>query len=207
MTWILFDYGNVISQPQPASDIAHLAAVAGCRPAEFAGAYWADRLAYDLAELDQLTYWQKVAARAGRPFSAAQIAELARLDIASWQHLRPQMLVLIDGLAAAGYRLALLSNAPVEVAEAIRTLPFATRFSQLAFSCFLGLAKPDPLAYQAVLTMLETSPDEVIFIDDRPENVAGARAAGMRAIHFTEPGQVRADLARLGVAAGANWPR
>ncbi|MBO0775913.1 MAG: HAD family phosphatase, partial [Actinobacteria bacterium] len=70
MSWVVFDYGGVISQHQPAQDVARLARVAGCPVADFTAAYWAYRLAYDMADLDGGTYWQKVASALGRPFTA-----------------------------------------------------------------------------------------------------------------------------------------
>ena len=204
MTWLLFDYGGVICRPQPAEDVASLARAAGCSEAEFSAGYWAYRLAYDRAELDGPSYWQKVGAGAGLCYSPAEIAELTRLDIASWQHLRPATVALIDDLAAAGYPLALLSNAPVEVAEAVAAMPIASRFQHCEFSCFIRAAKPEPECYRAVLDVLGASPAEVVFLDDRPENVAGARAMGIRGIHFTGAGPARAALAELGITAAAH---
>ena len=139
-----------------------------------------------------------MAAALGLSFSAAQIAELTRLDIASWLHLRDGTVTLIEDLAAAGYRLALLSNAPAEFAEAVAGLPVARAFAHCAFSCFLGSVKPEPECYQAVLAMLGARPADVVFIDDRPENVAGAVALGIRGVQFTTPaaGARRAGRAR-----------
>jgi putative hydrolase of the HAD superfamily len=202
MTWVLFDYGGVICQPQPEADVALLAEAAGCTIQEFCDGYWAHRLDYDRGELDCVTFWQKVAAGAGRSFTAAQIAELTRLDIASWLHLRPGTVTLIEDLAAAGYRLALLSNAPAEVADVMAALPVvAAHFEHCTFSCYLRAVKPQPEVYQAVLTLLGASPGEVVFLDDRPENVAGAEAMGIRSVHFTGPDEARAALARYGVTA------
>ena len=199
MTWVLFDYGGVICQPQPEADVALLARAAGCTIQELCDGYWAHRLDYDRAELDCVTFWQKVAAGAGRSFTAAQIAELTRLDIASWLHLQPGTVTLIEDLAAAGYRLALLSNAPAEVAEVIAALPVAAHFEHCTFSCYLRTVKPQPEIYQAVLTLLGASPGEVVFLDDRPQNVAGAEALGIRSVHFTGPDEARAALAGHGV--------
>jgi putative hydrolase of the HAD superfamily len=202
MTWVLFDYGGVICRPQPQADVALLARAAGCTPGEFGAGYWAHRLDYDRGELDCVTYWQKVAAGVGRSFSAAQMAELTRLDIASWLHLQPGTVTLIEDLAAAGYRLALLSNAPAEVAEVVAALPVAAHFEHCTFSCYLRTVKPEPEIYQAVLTLLGASPGEVVFLDDRPENVAAAEALGIHGVHFTGPDEARAALARYGVATG-----
>lgn len=199
MTWVLFDYGGVICTPQPDGDVALLASAAGVPVPVLRDGYWAHRLDYDRGELDGTTYWQKVAAGAGRSFTAAQIAELIRLDIASWLHLRPGTVTLIEDLAAAGHRLALLSNAPAEVAAVVADLPVAAHFGHCVFSCFLGVVKPEPDCYRAVLAMLGAQPAEVVFLDDRLDNVAGAQALGIRALHFTEPGQARAALAGHGV--------
>ena len=47
--------------------------------------------------------------------------------------------------------------------------------------------------------MLEAGPADVIFLDDRPDNVAAAAALGIRSIHFTGPEAARAALARYGM--------
>ena len=199
MIWVLFDYGGVICTPQPDSDVELLASAAGVSVPVFSDGYWAHRLAYDRAELDGTTFWQKVAAGAGRTFTAAQVAELIRLDIASWLHLRPGTVTLIEDLAAAGYRLAMLSNAPAEVAEVVAALPVAACFEHCAFSYALRSVKPEPDCYLAVLGMLGASPADVVFLDDRPENVAAAQALGIRSVQFTDPGQARAALAAHGI--------
>jgi len=201
ITWVLFDYGGVIAAPQPDRDVALLASAADVPVPAFRDAYWAHRLDYDRADLDGTTYWQKVAAGAGRSFTAAQVAELMRLDIASWLHLRPGTVTLIEDLAAAGYRLALLSNAPAEVAEVVAGLPVAARFEHCAFSYSLRSVKPDPECYRAVLAMLGASPADAVFLDDRTDNVAGAQALGIRSVRFTDPAQARAALAAYGVVA------
>ena len=199
MTWVLFDYGGVICTPQPEADAALLAGAAGAPVADFRDAYWAYRLSYDRGELDGVTYWQKVAAALGRSFSAAEVADLTRLDVASWLHLRPGTVALLEDLAAAGHRLALLSNAPAETAEAVAALPVAALFERCAFSYFLRSAKPEPDCFRAALALLGAGPDEVILVDDRPENVAAAAALGIRGVHFTAPDAARAALAGLGV--------
>jgi putative hydrolase of the HAD superfamily len=201
MTWVLFDYGGVICQPQPEADVMRLARVAGCTVAEFRDGYEAHRLAYDRGDLDCTTFWQKLAAGAGRTVTAAEIAELTRLDIESWEHFQPGTVALIEDLAAAGHRLALLSNAPAEVAEAVAALPVAAHFEHRVFSCYLRMAKPEPGCYLATLAILGASPAEVIFIDDRPENVTSAERLGIRAIHFTGADEARAALAGYGVGA------
>jgi putative hydrolase of the HAD superfamily len=202
MTWVLFDYGGVICEPQPEADRARLARASGGPVAAFEAAYWRYRLDYDRAALDVTAYWQRVAEDLGRSYSDAEISELSRLDTASWLTLQPGTVDLITGLAAAGQRLALLSNAPADVAGAVQDLPLASQFEHLVFSCALKSAKPDPECFLATLALLDAQPGDVVFLDDRPDNVAGAAALGLRSIQFTDAPAARADLARHGIAPG-----
>jgi putative hydrolase of the HAD superfamily len=199
--WVVFDYGGVVCTYQPDADVAALASAAGVGVPEFRDAYWAYRLSHDRAELDGTAYWAKVAAALGRSFPAGQTAELIRLDIASWLHLQAGTVALIEDLAAAGHRLALLSNAPAEIAEVVAALPVARHFSHCAFSCYLGAVKPDPECYRAALAVLGARPADVVFLDDRTENVAAAVALGIHGVHFTTPQAARTALATHGVPA------
>ena len=194
MSWVMFDYGGVVSQPPSPEEVASLAGVAGVSVPDLADAYWEWRRAYDLAELDASGYWRQVGRSLGRVFSEAEISELGRLDSVSWLRLQAGTVALIEDLAAAGRPLALLSNAPGELAEAISELPVAAHFGHLLFSCQLKHAKPDPECYNRALARLGASAGDVIFIDDRAENVAAAAALGLRSVHFTSPGEARAAV-------------
>jgi putative hydrolase of the HAD superfamily len=195
VTWVMFDYGGVVSQPPTQQDLALLARAAGVPVPALVDEYWAWRPAYDLAELDVSGYWRQVGRSLDRSYSDAEISELARLDRAAWLRLQDGTVALIEELDAAGRPLALLSNAPDELAEAIAGLPVAAYFGHLLFSCQLKLAKPDPECYSQALARLGASANDVIFIDDRAENVAGAAALGLRSVHFTSPDGARAAVA------------
>jgi putative hydrolase of the HAD superfamily len=63
----------------------------------------------------------------------------------------------------------------------------------------IGRRKPDRAAYEHVAEAIGTAPGRILFLDDVIENVRGARAAGMQAVHVRSP----ADVAR----AVAPWVR
>jgi putative hydrolase of the HAD superfamily len=202
MSWVLFDYGGVICHPQPAEDLALLARAAGCTTAEFGDAYWPQRLDYDRAVLDAAGFWQRVAGRLGCSFDEPKIAELSSLDVASWMHLQEGTVALIADMAATGQRLALLSNAPADVAAAVTRLPVAAHFEHLMFSCFLKSAKPDPECFKGALAVMGAEPGEVTLVDDRAENIAGAARVGLAGVRFTTPDAARATLLRDGPSGG-----
>jgi len=198
----MFDYGGVVSHPPTPQDLALLAGAADAGVPALMDAYWAWRRTYDLAELDAAGYWRQVGRSLGRGYSDAEIAELTRLDRAAWLRLQPGTVALIEDLAAAGQPLAMLSNAPDELAEAISELPVAAHFGHLIFSCQLKSAKPDPECYGRALARIGARADEVIFVDDRSENVAAAAAIGLQSVHFTSPSHARAAVAERLASSG-----
>ena len=74
------------------------------------------------------------------------------------------------------------------------------QYFQVAFSsCYMGLRKPGLPIYQRAIDILGRSPDRILFIDDRTENVTGAVNAGMKAIEFKNQDQLQMEFARLGL--------
>ena len=63
------------------------------------------------------------------------------------------------------------------------------------------LLKPDPEIYRLLLTRYGLEARNCIFVDDSKANVDGARAVSMHGIHFVEPMDLAAELARHGIRA------
>lgn len=83
------------------------------------------------------------------------------------------------------------------------------RYLKVAFSsCYMGLRKPEPAMYRRALDILGSAPYRTLFIDDREENVAGAAAAGIKAIRFGGAEALRRELESLGLfSKAASEPR
>ena len=196
MTWLLVDYGGVVSLDQSAETRRELAEVADADPAAFWPAYWEHRPPYDAAAVSSASYWRQVAADLGTSWSDERCAELVRIDVAGW--LRPNIGVLgeLADARGRGLRLALLSNAPHDLAVALRDTAWMSLFETMVFSCDLGAVKPDPPCYAAALDTLGAEPGEVLFVDDRPVNVDGAAAVGIRAGLFVEGESLAEALVR-----------
>jgi len=82
------------------------------------------------------------------------------------------------------------------------TFGYEELFDRTFYSYELGLAKPDPAYFGAVVDALGVRPEEAVFVDDMRANVLGAREAGLRAVLFpaTEThGHLRVKLRELGV--------
>jgi putative hydrolase of the HAD superfamily len=191
--WVLSDFGEVISEPLPAETMGELADLAGQPADEFRDRYWKFRPPYDLGESAR-AYWSAVL---GHELQAEPplVEAMVRVDVAGGMTLNPRTLpALIRFGTHAGVRLALLSNAPEPLATAIDHSGWSSSFDRRFYSCRLGLAKPDPAVYEAVLDDLGATPRSVLFIDDRAENVLAATALGLQAVRFISaeelPGQL-----------------
>jgi putative hydrolase of the HAD superfamily len=73
-------------------------------------------------------------------------------------------------------------------------------FDAFFSSCYLGLRKPDRKIFQVTLDVLQRDPEEVVFIDDRAENVAAAASLGIHSIRYEGSDKLADELARLGVS-------
>jgi len=183
---VLFDYGQVLSNPPDPAAWAVMRTVTGLDEATLHAAYWAYRHDYDRAALTGLAYWRAVAAHAGTAFDAAQIAALFDADVTLWTSLNLPMVEWAARLQAAGIRTGILSNIGDSIAEGIvAKLPWLSGFYHCTWSHALFMAKPEPAIYLKTAEALDTPPANILFIDDREDNVAAATAVGMTAIQYT----------------------
>lgn len=186
--WLLCDYGQVLSTaPPPEEWDALRRAAGGLDDRQMYDVYWQHRPAYDRADLTAAEYWRLVLG--GEP-APDRLAELQRLDVAMWLHPEASSVAAAVRAASRGWRLAILSNAPVEVAASIADRPWLAPFERRFFSCDLRAVKPEPAAYAQALAGLGAQPEDVVFFDDRPDNVEAAAALGMAAVLFRHAGQI-----------------
>lgn len=96
------------------------------------------------------------------------------------------------------YKTGLISNAWDDLRDVLREdWKIADAFDEIVISAEVGVAKPDPQIYHIALQRLGVAPAEAVFVDDFPENIAGARAVGMHAIQFLDSEHVRATVESL----------
>ncbi len=113
--------------------------------------------------------------------------------------INPEMYALVDQLKEQKIPVALLSNIDERLSKLIRDFGLYEPFNPCLLSCEIGIEKPDLKAYELLLTKLNLQAKEVIFVDDRPENIESAKTIGLDAILFESEQQLRNELSRRGV--------
>ncbi|MFC7292536.1 HAD family hydrolase [Hirschia litorea] len=94
-----------------------------------------------------------------------------------------------------------LTNFPAEKwDETANVFPVLKVFEDVIISGAEKMVKPDPRIYALTLQRLgNPSPENVIFFDDRQDNIDAAKNAGMTAFRFTDAAQMRKDLNSMGL--------
>ncbi|MCW1908445.1 MAG: HAD-IA family hydrolase [Candidatus Saccharibacteria bacterium] len=96
-----------------------------------------------------------------------------------------------------GYQVAVLSNLITPIAFVVKRLKHLDSFETRIISCDVGMAKPNPLIYKLMLERLSLRPEECIFVDNRPRNLAPAAAMGMGIVHAKNTQQIIHDVREL----------
>ena len=187
----IFDYGGVLVGDQSTEDIDKMARVMGVDSETFEELYWSDRLEYDRGTESGEEYWLKLAMAAGKTLSPQDIEQLTEFDNESWMHFDEPMWDWIEQLRAAGKPVAILSNMPRELGEALKSrTDRLQRFDHVTLSYELSSVKPEPAIYEHALEGVGTDPARTLFLDDRIANVQGAELLGIRALQFTSRDEV-----------------
>jgi len=148
---------------------------------------WQNMQAGEISERD---YWhirtREVGALIGADWTEMRQFVRAARGAEPDKIIRPEALAAIDATHAAGCRVAILSNElDLFYGAAFREkLPFLARFEVIHDATYTGILKPDPRAYAACLDALGLPAEACVFVDDQARNIAGARAVGLRTVHF-----------------------
>jgi epoxide hydrolase-like predicted phosphatase len=96
------------------------------------------------------------------------------------------------------YRTGILSNSFVGARDKEQAAyGFEELVDDIVYSHEAGMSKPDPRIYALSCTRLGVRPDETVFVDNTEYCIAGAREAGMHAVHFQHNAQAIGDIERL----------
>ena len=97
--------------------------------------------------------------------------------------LYPDVEPALDGLKKDGYALGLVSNAPAETTETVKTLGLSKYLDSVVISGVVGYSKPNPEIFRIAMKELAVAPEEAVHVGDLYEaDVLGARNAGIKGL-------------------------
>lgn len=205
---VVFDYGGVLCFHPPEEEVQALADLCGLSRDEFLRIYWGLRVPYDRGDLDGPAYWDAFAKSAGQNYSTAQVKEFIRRDVGFWLHLDARMIDWAAKVRASGLQTAMLSNMPCDLGEHLRAhTDLLQQFDHVTFSYEAHSVKPDASIYRHCLEGLQADAAETLFLDDRPANVEGAEAVGMKALVFESPEKLAMTLSKNGLRGIVQFSR
>jgi putative hydrolase of the HAD superfamily len=143
-----------------------------------------------LGQIGEDEVWSNLGARLS--LSAEALAELRR-DFWKGDQLDAELVTLVRRLRPH-FKTALLSNFPASLRALLTHCGVTDAFDEMVISGEIGLVKPDARIYQLTAERLGVPVGECLFVDDFLENVAGARKAGMQALHFAPVDAAKAEL-------------
>jgi putative hydrolase of the HAD superfamily len=199
---VAFDYGGVSCEWPADGTRQRLADMIGVSLGELVEYDNTHRKIWDAGEINGAEFYLGAFAYfgvSGAGYDREKAAEMARIDQESWKHINQETIRLMEDLKKAGVRVAILSNMPFDFLDWLKVQPVIAIPDAAIFSCEEHCNKPDEPIYRTLLTKLGLPPGEVVFFDDMPLNVEGARGIGMNAYVWKDPDAARKTLATLGI--------
>ncbi|MGD1007727.1 MAG: HAD-IA family hydrolase [Ignavibacteriaceae bacterium] len=95
------------------------------------------------------------------------------------------------------YKVACLTNVETEIADICRETGLYDYFDRTFLSTELKMQKPDLEIYSKVLEELRCEANEIIFVDDKIENVIAANSLGIYGLHYSSLNQLMSDIEKI----------
>jgi FMN phosphatase YigB (HAD superfamily) len=196
---LLFDLGRVVLDIDFNKAIACWAGHAGCKTDDIVRRFVRGEAYrhHEIGKISDAAYFESLRAALGIKISDAQFLE-------GWNAIfAGEMPDIARHLARAAKRLPLYAfsntnNAHVEHFSVIHA-DVLGHFREIFLSSSIGLRKPDAEAYDHVVKAIGVPAGRIVFFDDSAENIDGARAHGLTAVHVKSPEDVADALAALGI--------
>jgi putative hydrolase of the HAD superfamily len=125
-----------------------------------------------------------MAAHVGQVIDAQGLGDSREAILEVWQRIEPlpESRDVVSAVRAGGVGCYLATNQDtLRAAHMRRRLAYDVLLDGSYYSCDLGTAKPLAGFFTAIADDLGLRPSQLLFVDDLPENVAGARAVGLAA--------------------------
>ena len=196
---LLFDLGRVVLDIDFSRAMATWARHGGCDTSDITARFSGGEAIrqYESGKISDTAYFAHLRKMLGVDITDAQLLE-------GWNAIFiGEMPGIAPLLARAAKRLPLyaLSNTnPPHIAHFSKVhADVLGHFREMYLSSTIGLLKPDRAAYDHVVKAIGAPASRVVFFDDLADNIAGARAYGLSAVHVKSSEDVAQALTALGI--------
>jgi putative hydrolase of the HAD superfamily len=196
---LLFDLGRVVLDVDFTRVVACWAGHAGCEPSEIAARFAPDEnyFHHERGTISDEAFFDSLRTSLAIAISDEQFLE-------GWNSIFVgEMEGIADLLERASRRLPLYAfsntNRP-HVETFTRMYPEVLgHFREIYISSTIGMRKPEPEAFDHVVGAIGVPASRIVFFDDLAENIEGARARGLKAVHVRSVSDVADALKALGI--------
>jgi FMN phosphatase YigB (HAD superfamily) len=196
---LLFDLGRVVLDTDFARVMRVWATHAGCEPADLATRFVVNDSFkhHETGQIDDAAFFQNLRHSLGIGISDAQFLE-------GWNAIfageMPGIAPLLARAEAKMPLYAFSNTNPPHVAHFSKAYAdLLGHFREIYLSSSIGLRKPTVEAYHHVVSAIGVPASRIVFFDDSAENIAGAQAYGLTAVHVKSSDDVATTLAALGI--------
>jgi glucose-1-phosphatase len=196
---LLFDLGRVVLDVDFNRSLACWAGHAGCEPAHLAGRFSAGEAyqRHERGEISDAKFFASLRGSLGIDVTDAQFLE-------GWNAIFAGPMPEIEPLLArAAQSLPLYAFSNTNRAHAAHFSKsyggLLGHFRKMFLSSTIGLRKPEAAAYDHVVREIGVPAERIVFFDDLAENIEGARARGLTAVHVRSIRDVADAFAALGI--------
>jgi putative hydrolase of the HAD superfamily len=196
---LLFDLGRVVLDTDFARTLKCWAGHAGCEPAQLIGRFSHDEAykRHERGEISDAEFFASLRGSLGIDVTDAQFLEGWNAIFAGpMPEIEPLLARAAEHLPLYGFS----NTNRAHVAHFSRAFADVLgHFRKIFLSSTIGLRKPDAEAYDHVLKEIGVPARRIVFFDDSADNIEGARARGLIAVHVTSTRDIADALAALGI--------
>ncbi|MCJ7803254.1 MAG: HAD family phosphatase [Desulfobacterales bacterium] len=179
---IIFDFGGVLAEEGFKEGLMTIGKEKGFDPDHFFKilSELVYQTGYVTGSSDEHAYWNAVREKTGVTGDDKKLREevLRRLK------LRPEMMEVVKKIKSSGFIVAILSDQTNWLDDLNQRTPFYQHFDHVFNSFYLKKTKRDPSLFRDICVQLGLKPEEILFVDDSPDNIKRAASEGLKTIHF-----------------------
>jgi FMN phosphatase YigB (HAD superfamily) len=197
-TVVVFDLGKVLVDFDYSIAARKIADQSQKSPAEIQALIAQSRFVidYETGRLTRREFYERVREAAGFRGTLGEFGEFFADIFAEI----PPMIELHAGLHRRGVPTYIFSNTnDLAIEHVRRSFPFLRDFNGYIFSYEVGAMKPDAKIYEALEKLAGRRGSDIVYLDDRPENVAAGAARGWRTILHETPEKSCAAMEEMGL--------